>query len=141
MKDEKLYWNELLANSQDYIDLLKLTQDDIEKLGNIEFKKSPKTSMRGFMSICVDGQMFAFIPAYDFAINHGMEDDFKYRYLVMAVAVNNPSLNNSNGIEDPWLGDNEQCTPDEEDMYPQCWTNIVPSEWHQKIVVELSKES
>lgn len=144
-----LFWMSLIGYSLEYIQYLGLINPDIENLCEEEALRNKKGKF-GFVSIIVDGERFVFIPGSDTAINYGYPEteqkNWNYHFLIMAYCVTNNKLNIGNGNPQPWSHAVRRIlkllekNPDDCDLEIYPWANIVPEEWHQKIINQLKDE-
>jgi hypothetical protein len=152
-KEDPLYWMQLIGHSFDYIHLLGLTWKQVEALIAGEEKRNANYKF-GFASIAVEGKTFAFVPAIAMASNFGVhrEDQQKfwhYDNLIIAYCVNDDTLNTEREIK-PWseagqdlIRAQQEIDCDEyDDGYEEFkpWTNVIPDEWHEKIIHQLENE-
>jgi|LAHU01.1.fsa_nt_gb hypothetical protein len=157
-KEDPLYWIQLIGHSFHYIHLLGLTWKQVEALIAGEEKRNVDGKF-GFASIVIEGKTFVFIPGIAMASDYGVhcEDGQKFYHcdnLIMAYCVDDDKLNTEKEIR-PWSGagqdlinaqqkiDIEIATKgysdyDYEEFKP--WTNVIPDEWHEKIIHRLEKE-
>jgi len=154
-KKKLLFWQTMLSHSQDYVEVLGLTESDIIALVAQEFDNNKKFK-KGFYSLTIENKKFFLIPGCDCATNYSFEPNFtkadlKVRWIIMAYCTKPLNLNEDNGQKKPWRiapYEREQllnvscgldsCDDIEEDQEIP-WANIIPEDWHQKILVELKK--
>ncbi len=145
----------MLSHSQDYVEVLGLTESDIIALVAQEFDNNKKFK-KGFYSLIIENKKFFLIPGCDCATNYSFEPNFtkadlRVRWIIMAYCTKPLNLNEDNGQKKPWRiapYEREQllnvscgldsCDDIEEDQEIP-WANIIPEDWHQKILVELKK--
>ncbi|HOS88304.1 MAG TPA: hypothetical protein PL093_01710 [Candidatus Pacearchaeota archaeon] len=142
------FWFTLLAHSQNYAEVLGLKLKDLEVLYEHEKRLNQKEE-RGFYSFIVDNLQFSLIAGYDIGANYEhlkkYEGNFYLNghYIIMAYCETNPEINIDNLEPPPWckaiLDTFGYQQNDDEDIeltsFP--WANIVPEEWHIKILREL----
>jgi len=137
-KKNRSIWEKVARHSEDYMRVLKLNASDLEILESDletsreqegyqdlpepldldeEFDEGFFIEGHPFQSIKVDGETFLLV------VKSVKRDDDKgslgwvFEPVVMVICKSNPNLNETFGEDNMWR-----------------WVNVVPEEWHQKII-------
>jgi hypothetical protein len=149
INEKMFFWYDLVARSQDYAQVMELNEKDLEDL----FVSQSEKTKEGFCYILVDNKKVIFTIVCDIAANYGIASDdsdshWRMHFIIMAYYPENPELNKSNGVKEPWIKKrrrrrNYDEEEDEEDA--EQWTTIVCSEKLHldilKVFEDLKKES